>query len=308
MNNKSKLTISIINILLCAAIALLTGFLMNDWGVLVRIAFFGVSAAGIIATTVTFFLDKQAILKSALILLIVAAFFLASFILVGEVWHINDYENDEDKIKAIVKMIENTGAWGIAVFLIIQILQVVILPLPAAICYIPGALIWGSLVGTLLASAGVLVGSLINYFIGKVWGKKAVEWIAGKETCDKYSAYFYKKGKVIFVLMQILPFFPDDILCMVAGLTAMNFPFFLAVMILVRPLVIAAYCYVLSGTFIPFEGWGLIVWGVIFIVCIVLAVLSFKYKDRFENRLVEKFGKKNKKEEVSSQETDINSD
>lgn len=68
MNNKSKLTISIINILLCAAIALLTGFLMNDWGVLVRIAFFGVSAAGIIATTVTFFLDKQAILKSALIL------------------------------------------------------------------------------------------------------------------------------------------------------------------------------------------------------------------------------------------------
>ncbi len=308
MNNKSKLTISIINILLCAAIALLTGFLMNDWGVLVRIAFFGVSATGIIATTVTFFLDKQAILKSALILLIVAAFFLASFILVGEVWHINDYENDEDKIKAIVKMIENTGAWGIAVFLIIQILQVVILPLPAAICYIPGALIWGSLVGTLLASAGVLVGSLINYFIGKVWGKKAVEWIAGKETCDKYSAYFNKKGKVIFVLMQILPFFPDDILCMVAGLTAMNFPFFLAVMILVRPLVIAAYCYVLSGTFIPFEGWGLIVWGVIFIVCIVLAVLSFKYQDRFENWLVEKFGKKNKKEEVSSQETDINSD
>lgn len=308
MNNKSKLTISIINILLCAAIALLTGFLMNDWGLLVRIAFFGVSAAGIIATAVTFFLDKQAILKSALILLIVAAFFLASFILVGEVWHINDYENDEDKIKAIVKMIENTGAWGIAVFLIIQILQVVILPLPAAICYIPGALIWGSLVGTLLASAGVLVGSLINYLIGKVWGKKAVEWIAGKETCDKYSAYFNKKGKVIFVLMQILPFFPDDILCMVAGLTAMNFPFFLAVMILVRPLVIAAYCYVLSGTFIPFEGWGLIVWGVIFIVCIVLAVLSFKYQDRFENWLVEKFGKKNKKEEVSSQETDINSD
>lgn len=308
MNNKSKLTISIINILLCAAIALLTGFLMNDWGLLVRIAFFGVSAAGIIATAVTFFLDKQAILKSALILLIVAAFFLASFILVGEVWHINDYENDEDKIKAIVKMIENTGAWGIAVFLIIQILQVVILPLPAAICYIPGALIWGSLVGTLLASAGVLVGSLINYFIGKVWGKKAVEWIAGKETCEKYSAYFNKKGKVIFVLMQILPFFPDDILCMVAGLTAMNFPFFLAVMILVRPLVIAAYCYVLSGTFIPFEGWGLIVWGVIFIVCIVLAVLSFKYQDRFENWLVEKFGKKNKKEEVSSQETDINSD
>ncbi len=308
MNNKSKLTISIINILLCAAIALLTGFLMNDWGLLVRIAFFGVSAAGIIATAVTFFLDKQAILKSALILLIVAAFFLASFILVGEVWHINDYENDEDKIKAIVKMIENTGAWGIAVFLIIQILQVVILPLPAAICYIPGALIWGSLVGTLLASAGVLVGSLINYFIGKVWGKKAVEWIAGKETCEKYSAYFNKKGKVIFVLMQILPFFPDDILCMVAGLTAMNFPFFLAVMILVRPLVIAAYCYVLSGTFIPFEGWGLIVWGAIFIVCIVLAVLSFKYQDRFENWLVEKFGKKNKKEEVSSQETDINSD
>ena len=95
--------------------------------------------------------------------------------------------------------------------------------------------------------------------------------------------------------MQILPFFPDDILCMVAGLTAMNFPFFLATMILVRPLVIAAYCY---GSLIPVDQpWGIAVWVTIFVVCIVLAVLSFKYQERFENWLVNKFSRKKSKTE-----------
>ena len=179
------------------------------------------------------------------------------------------------------------------VFVLIQILQVVILPLPAVVCYVPGSRIWGAGIATLLASAGVLIGSLTAYFIGRFFGKRAVEWIAGKETTEKYINYIGNKGKIIFVLMQILPFFPDDILCMIAGLTAMNFPFFLAVMVIIRPMIIAAYCYLGNGSVIPFSGWGIPVWIAIFTVCIVLALLSLKYQDRVEKWLVAKLRKKN---------------
>ena len=298
MTKKLKLTVFIISLAICLACALFAGFLMNSWGVLVKAVFFCVSGVGAVVCTVAFILDKQAILKSAFILLILAIIVQAAFIAVGEIFHFGDYENDTQKVEALAAMIESTGGWGMAVFFVIQILQVVILPLPAAVCYIPGAMIWGPLIGTLLASAGVLAGSAIAYFIGKIWGKKAVSWIAGKETTEKYAAYFGKKGKTIFVLMQILPFFPDDILCMVAGLTAMNFPFFLATMIVVRPLIIAAYCYLGSGTLIPFSGWGIAVWIAIFAVCIIFAVLSWKYQDRFENWLVSKFKKINSDETI----------
>lgn len=296
MSVKGKITILIVNILMCVASVLLTYFFMSSWGVLIRVAFYVIAGIGIAVSLVTFFWNKLAILKSAFVLLILAIVVLIAFIVISEVGHLNDYESDEEKINGLVKIISDTGAWGMVVYVLIQILQVVILPLPAVVCYVPGSIIWGAPMATLLASIGVIIGSVIAYFIGRIWGKKAVIWIAGKETTEKYSAYFGKRGKGIFVIMQILPFFPDDILCMVAGLTSMNFVFFIIVMCTVRPAIISVYCFLGSGDIIPFSGWGIYVWVAIFAVCIALAVLSFKYQDKFESWLVSKFSRKKKGE------------
>ncbi len=291
MSNKGKLTVLIVNILMCVGLTLLTYFFMSGWGVLVRAAFYAIAGVGIAASVVAFFCNKIAVLKTAFILLIVAVVTLVAFIVISEVGHLNDYDSDEEKISGLVKIISDTGAWGMAVYVLIQILQVVILPLPAVVCYVPGAIIWGAPMATLLASIGVIMGSVIAYFIGRIWGKKAVIWIAGKETTEKYSAYFGKRGKGIFVIMQILPFFPDDILCMIAGLTSMNFVYFLVVMCTVRPAIISVYCFLSGGSVIPFSGWGIYVWIAIFVVCIVLAVLSFKYQDKLESWLISKFSR-----------------
>ncbi len=296
MGNKGKIAILIVNILICVASVLLTYFLMSSWGVLIRVAFYVIAGVGVAASLVAFFWKKIAILKTAFVLLIVAVVVLLAFIIISEVGHLNEYESDEDKINGLVQIIGDTGAWGMVVYVLIQVLQVVILPLPAVVCYVPGAIIWGAPMATLLASVGVIIGSVISYFIGRIWGKKAVIWIAGKETTEKYSAYFGKRGKGIFVIMQILPFFPDDILCMIAGLTSMNFVFFIVVMCTVRPAIISVYCFLGSGDIIPFSGWGIYVWIAIFAVCIALAVISFKYQDKFESWLISKFSRKKKTE------------
>lgn len=305
MDKKGKILIFIFNILISVAIILLTVFFMSSWGVLIRVAFYVIGGAGIFASLVTFFWNKIAFLKTALVLLIVAIIVLVAFIVLSEVGHLNDYENDADKINGLVEIINGTGGWGMAVYVLIQILQVVILPLPAVVCYVPGAMIWGAPMATLLASVGVIIGSVIVYFIGRIWGKKAVIWIAGKETTEKYSAYFGKRGKGIFVIMQILPFFPDDILCMIAGLTSMNFIFFIVVMCTVRPAIIAVYCFLGSGDIIPFSGWGIYVWIAIFAVCIALAVVSFKYQDKFESWLVKKFSRKKRVETQAVVESQV---
>lgn len=297
MKRQEKLLILILNTLLCIAVTVFTATMMHGWGVFVLIICYALPSVCLIAGIVTFALDKQTLLKSCFVIMVCVFVIIGAVAIISKVAGLNDFKSDSEKIEKLTALIRNTGEWGMVVFVLIQILQVVILPLPAVVCYVPGSQIWGAGIATLLASAGVVVGSVIAYCIGRFFGKKAVIWIAGKEATDKYITYIGNRGKVIFVLMQILPFFPDDILCMIAGLTSMSFPFFLGVMVIVRPLIIAAYCYLGNGSLIPFSGWGIPVWIAIFAVCIVIALLSLKYQDRIEKWLVSKFRKKEKGEE-----------
>lgn len=305
MKVKQRVALFLINSLLCAALLLITYFFMDSWGSLVNAACYAIAGVGFIVGLVTFLIEKEALLKTAFIVMICAVVIVGAIAIMSEVAHLENYENDEARANALADYIRGLGAWGMVVYFLIQVLQVVILPLPALVCYVPGVAVYGPLAATLLASAGVIVGSLCCYAIGKFFGHRAVVWIAGsKETVEKYTSFLSKRGKVLFALMQILPFFPDDILCMLAGLTCMNFPFFLGVIVLVRPVIIAMYCYLGSGQLIPFDQpWGIAVWVIIFAVCIVLAVLSLKYQDKIEGWLVSKFSLKRKKK-ASAQSTE----
>lgn len=263
--------------------------MMSGWSVAVRSICFILGGIGAVLGAVFFALSKLSLLKGVFVLVCCALVLDATLACLSVFGHLNEYPEDSQKIARLTEIIKSTGKYGMLVFVIIQILQVVILPLPAVVCYVPGSAIWGPLTATLLASVGVLIGSLTAYALGKFFGKRVVIWIAGKENTEKYVSYIGKRGKFLFVIMQILPFFPDDILCLVAGLTSMNFIFFLATMVIVRPCIIATYCFLGSGTVIPFSGWGIPVWIAIFAVCIVLVILSFKYQDKFEQWLATKF-------------------
>lgn len=306
MTPKNKIILQTANVCLCAAIALLTVFFMQSWSTFVQIIFYAIAALGLAAEIVFLILKKEFIVKVTFITELIAALILGVFVLLGVFAHLNDYPTDEEKIQAVINLIRSTGKWGMLVFVLIQILQVVVLPLPAVVCYVPGAIIWSPLTATLLASAGVIIGSMICYFLGRKFGRKALVWLAGKDATEKYADYIGNRSKGIFLIMQILPFFPDDVLCIIAGLTAMNFPYFAGVIILVRPLIIAAYCFFGNGSVIPFSGWGIPVWIAIIAVFAVLAVLSFKYQKKFEDWLFSKFSRK--KDRQKTKETDEKSD
>ena len=300
MTTKNKILLQAANVLLCAAIILLTAFFMSGWSVLVQAAFYAVAAAGLAAEAVFLFIKKEILIKLTFIAELIAVVLLSVFVLLGVFADLNAYPTDREKIEAVITLVRSTGEWGMLVFVLIQFLQVVVLPLPAVVCYVPGAVIWSPLTATLLASAGVIAG-----FLGRKFGRKALVWLAGKDAAEKYADYIGNRSKGIFLIMQILPFFPDDVLCIIAGITAMNFPYFAGVIVLVRPLIIAAYCFLGNGSIIPFSGWGIPVWLAIIAVFATLAVLSFKYQKRFEDWLFSKFSRKKGKlkKEEKAQET-----
>ena len=85
--------------------------------------------------------------------------------------------------------------------------------------------------------------------------------------------------------MMVFPMFPDDILCVVAGLTNMSFSFFIITNLIARGIGLATTVWFGSGAIIPYHGWGLIVWGLLILLILTLFYLSVRYKDKIDTIL-----------------------
>jgi len=198
--------------------------------------------------------------------------------------------NSVEKVRNLIK---NTGFWGKLVFLFLQFLQVTFIPIPSTILTVAGAIVFGPLQGALLSLAGILLGSMVAFLLGQTCGRKLVEFMVGKECCEKWRKYL-SKAKFSFVIMMFLPMFPDDILCLVAGLTDMSWTFFMVTNLVTRPIGIFTTSFLGSGELIPFSGWGIAVWSVIFVVVGLLIYFSTKYQQQIENYILKKFKRKSK--------------
>lgn len=244
-----------------------------------------------VSCAVFFFLKKESLFKTAFCCNVVTLIFVLTFFLLN-LFGLFDSLKDLEKVK---KIILDWGAYGYVVFVLLQLFQVIILPAPGFIFYLAGVAVYGPIEAFFISYASVVAGSCIAFLIGRYAGKPVVYWCVGKERTEKYLDLLGNKGNVLFVLMQILPFFPDDILCMVAGLTKMTFKFFLIVMLIVRPVYIGAVCFLATGDIIPFGGWGIFVWIALFLLCALAFVLYCKYQSRIEAKFASLGKKKNDK-------------
>lgn len=286
--NRKILWVVIVNSLLGIAMIVSTALCLNKLEWYLQAASYVCVAVFTVGALVCWFLKRDGLTKSFFLLNIVA------FILIGSLTVMNlcgifESLSDLEKVK---DLIISAGGWGYVVYALLTILNVVVLPMPGWLFMLAGLAVFGQWNTFLVTYASFLAGSFIAFALGRVCGRKAVVWCIGEEKTEKYSKIVGKKGHVAFVFMQILPFFPDDILCMVAGLTSMSWKFFSVSMILIRPIYIAAVCFLGTGTVIPFSGWGIPVWIAIFAVFGVLFILFCKYQEKIENWFGKLFKKK----------------
>lgn len=201
--------------------------------------------------------------------------------------------NSIEKLKAIV---ESGGIFSFIVFVILQILQTTVLQIPAIFVTVAGTLVFGKWIAFILSFSAVMLGSVIMFWIGRKAGRKFLNWLIGQEETEK-SINKMSNGKYLFFLMMLFPLFPDDILCVVAGLTNMSFGFFLVTNLIARAIGISCTVFFGSGSVIPFSGWGLIVWGIIILLIAILFYVSVKYQNKID-KIVNQFIKTEKKEKL----------
>lgn len=181
----------------------------------------------------------------------------------------------------IKNFILSGGSLSVFLFFLLQFLQVTFLPLPAFLTTVVGALIFGPVNSFIISFVAIMLGSIFAFYLGRKFGKKLLAWIAGKEDAEKWSKKL-TNGKYAYFLMMLFPLFPDDILCMAAGVTDMSFKFFFITNLITRPIGIFCTCFLGSGELIPFSGYGLIVWPILIVLLIACFVISIKYQDKIE--------------------------
>lgn len=257
----------------------------------VLFAWLGGILGGILtACTVGFrFYKKQFIYK----LLIAVSFVFAIVVILFYSLKSSGFLDKIGSAEGLQQYVSEKGKWAPYLFVAIQFFQVSVLPIPGAITIIAGVALFGPLKASLLSLIGIMIGSVVSFAIGKTLGYKVSVWFVGEETLNKWLSAIKGKDKMLLTFMFLLPFFPDDILCIVAGLSTMGWAYFIGMNVVCRTISVFTTAYFGSGLIIPYNTWwGLLLWGLIIIAVAVIMYLLYKKGDKIEKWFLDKFKRK----------------
>ena len=173
-----------------------------------------------------------------------ALFFILLGLLFLRGWQLGLFKS----LDTLQSYIEGTGAWAPLVFLLLQVVQILMAFIPGGILLSGGVVIFGPWEGLVYNFLGTCLGSALNFYLAKRWGQAAARHLISEAHREKYLGWLNegKKFDRLFAVAILLPFFPDDALCLIAGLSHMTWKRFLTLLMLKLPS-IAAYSIVYAA-------------------------------------------------------------
>lgn len=211
---------------------------------------------------------------------LIAFYFANIFLLIFEIIKTYNILSCLSSIIYIKDLIINSGSKGIIVFVLLQVLEIVCLPIPSVIIIFVGTLIYGSFLCFILCSVGVLIGTSLSFYIGRIFGARLLNFLFSHHKVIKYTNILNNNGKYFLAIAFLFPFFPDDLMCLVAGISNLKFKDFFKITLLTKPIGIFIMCYFGTSFSIPFKGWGIAFWIAIIIIFIIIIVSVIFNKKR----------------------------
>lgn len=190
-------------------------------------------------------------------------------------------------VEDLREMIAATGIWGGLVYFLMQMMTVIVAPIPSNVTMMAGALALGFVKAMVLGVLAVLAGSVIVFLAARRLGRKAVQHIVDNSVMEKYLPVIEEKQDTFLFLTLLFPFFPDDAICILAGLTSIPLRRFVCIMALTRPWGLVFAALLGSGAF-TMPAWA---WAALGVPMLVIFVLAMRYGDKIESWLFEKFRK-----------------
>ena len=180
--------------------------------------------------------------------------------------------------------IARCAPWSHLVYFGVQLVSVIVAPIPSNITAAAGAYLFGLWPAFLLTWGAVTLGSVIVFTLARALGQQFVGQFVSEKLSDKYLDVIRRKRDVFLALAFLFPFFPDDILCILAGLTDISFKRFFLLVVAARPWGLLVACMVGSAT-LSIPLWGMALLGA---AGLVVFLLAMKYGDRLEQAVIDR--------------------
>ena len=127
----------------------------------------------------------------------------------------------------VTAFVASFGTAAPLVFMVIQIAQVILAPIPGEATGFIGGYLFGAFAGCLYSTIALAVGSWINFAIGRFLGKRWVRRVIPKEKLEKFNHMLRHQGILVIFVLFLFPGFPKDYLCLFLGVSTMPLRVFL---------------------------------------------------------------------------------
>lgn len=117
--------------------------------------------------------------------------------------------------------VQSAGWAAPLLFIGLQIAQVIAAPIPGEATGFIGGYIFGAMPGFLFSSVGLTLGSLINFSIGRVLGRRYVRRLIPKKSFERLDRLINRQGVLVVFILLLIPGFPKDYLCLLLGLSTL---------------------------------------------------------------------------------------
>ncbi|MBU0698000.1 MAG: VTT domain-containing protein [Proteobacteria bacterium] len=191
---------------------------------------------------------------------------------------------DRDQIQTFVV---SFGSGAPAVFIIIQILQVLLAPFPGEATGFLGGFLFGTAKGFLYSSIGLTFGSWINFSIGRLLGKRYVRKMIPDAQLARMDNLLKRQGIIVVFVLFVFPGFPKDYLCLFLGLSTIPMKVFIILTTVGR--MPGTLMLSLQGAFAFEQKYGCFI--LILGLCLVIIFLAHRYREGLY-RWIGKFNEK----------------
>jgi uncharacterized membrane protein YdjX (TVP38/TMEM64 family) len=151
---------------------------------------------------------------------LIAALLFALALIVASlvIWHgpLLAFFGDRERV---TEFIRRWGAWAPVVTIGLQVLQVVITPIPGQVLDVVNGCLFGPLWGTVYSMVGVMIGSFLAMGLTRRFGRPLAARLAGGQALERLDRYACSRGPLFFLVFFLMPFVPNDVACFLAGLT-----------------------------------------------------------------------------------------
>jgi len=127
---------------------------------------------------------------------------------------------DVDEVRAFVS---SFSIYAPLVFVLLQISQAVIAPIPGFVFTIAGAILFGPLVGGIYTILGSMIGAVVCFLIARKYGRPFVEKITKHEGLESLDYFFEKRGFILTFLLRAVPVVSFGLMSYLFGVTSVRF-------------------------------------------------------------------------------------